>query len=317
MISPAPPTSPTCWCAAACAPSRPSACPPRPLAEEVDAVVVALKSRTIPAPEAVAQSLAALAWLKAGRLPADLLQVLLDLRLDAEGQHRPRHRRADGRARRPDFTIACPAFPENGRTICRGYLFVGDVLLSESGMKDHPLTPDDRRQSRARAAGADAGARWASSATTRWPRARRRCASGSRSCSSEGVGIAIVDALAEADLALHRRGLCRPAAGDGGLRRGPRHRARASSPRRPARACRHGRGAAARGGSCRRPVGQLLGRHQRPGRALDAVAATRLPHRSAASSRRGSRSRSEALAWADARVRSEPVLIYATARRTR
>ena len=41
----------------------------------------------------------------------------------------------------PDFTIACPAFPENGRTICRGYLFVGDVLLSESGMQDHPLTP--------------------------------------------------------------------------------------------------------------------------------------------------------------------------------
>ncbi len=40
-----------------------------------------------------------------------------------------------------DFTIACPAFPEAGRTICRGYLFVGDVLLSESGMKDHPLTP--------------------------------------------------------------------------------------------------------------------------------------------------------------------------------
>ena len=40
-----------------------------------------------------------------------------------------------------DFTIACPAFPETGRTICHGYLFVGDQLLSESGMKDHPLTP--------------------------------------------------------------------------------------------------------------------------------------------------------------------------------
>ena len=40
-----------------------------------------------------------------------------------------------------DFTIACPAFPENGRTIFRGYLFVGDVPLNESGMKDHPLTP--------------------------------------------------------------------------------------------------------------------------------------------------------------------------------
>ena len=40
-----------------------------------------------------------------------------------------------------DFTLFCPAFPENGRTIYLGYLFVGDVLLSESGMRDHPLTP--------------------------------------------------------------------------------------------------------------------------------------------------------------------------------
>ena len=40
-----------------------------------------------------------------------------------------------------DFTIACPAFPANGRTIFKGYLFVGDVLLSESGMRNHPLTP--------------------------------------------------------------------------------------------------------------------------------------------------------------------------------
>jgi uncharacterized protein YgbK (DUF1537 family) len=40
-----------------------------------------------------------------------------------------------------DFTIACPAFPENGRTICYGYLFVGEQLLSESGMRNHPLTP--------------------------------------------------------------------------------------------------------------------------------------------------------------------------------
>src|SRR5690606_24321884 len=39
------------------------------------------------------------------------------------------------------FTIACPAFPENGRTIFNGYLFVGDMLLEESGMRHHPLTP--------------------------------------------------------------------------------------------------------------------------------------------------------------------------------
>jgi uncharacterized protein YgbK (DUF1537 family) len=40
-----------------------------------------------------------------------------------------------------DFTVVCPAFPENGRTVYRGHLFVGDQLLSDSGMREHPLTP--------------------------------------------------------------------------------------------------------------------------------------------------------------------------------
>ncbi|MGE0612799.1 MAG: 3-oxo-tetronate kinase, partial [Hyphomicrobiales bacterium] len=40
-----------------------------------------------------------------------------------------------------DFAVICPAFPAAGRTIYRGHLFVGDVLLSDSGMRDHPLTP--------------------------------------------------------------------------------------------------------------------------------------------------------------------------------
>src|SRR5213079_1365472 len=44
-------------------------------------------------------------------------------------------------ALKSDFTIATPAFPDNGRTVFRGYLFVGDVLLHESGMQSHPLTP--------------------------------------------------------------------------------------------------------------------------------------------------------------------------------
>ncbi len=40
-----------------------------------------------------------------------------------------------------DFTIATPAFPDNQRTVFKGHLFVGDVLLSDSGMRNHPLTP--------------------------------------------------------------------------------------------------------------------------------------------------------------------------------
>ena len=37
--------------------------------------------------------------------------------------------------------IYCPAFPENGRTIFFGHLFVGDILLSDSHMRHHPLNP--------------------------------------------------------------------------------------------------------------------------------------------------------------------------------
>jgi 3-dehydrotetronate 4-kinase len=107
---------------------------------EAEAVVVALKSRTIPARDAVAQSLATLEWLQQAGARQILFKYcstfdstdagnigpVADALLDALGD---------------DFTVFCPAFPENGRTIYRGYLFVGDVLLSESGMRDHPLTP--------------------------------------------------------------------------------------------------------------------------------------------------------------------------------
>jgi uncharacterized protein YgbK (DUF1537 family) len=59
----------------------------------------------------------------------------------ARRQHRPGGRSADGGAGHRDFTIATPAFPDNGRTVFKGHLFVGDVLLNESGMQNHPLTP--------------------------------------------------------------------------------------------------------------------------------------------------------------------------------
>lgn len=107
---------------------------------DADAIVVALKSRTIAPEDAVAQSLAALDWLRrAGArqfffkycstfdsTPQGNIGPVAEAMLDTLGA---------------DFTIHCPAFPENGRTICYGYLFVGDVLLSESGMREHPLTP--------------------------------------------------------------------------------------------------------------------------------------------------------------------------------
>lgn len=107
---------------------------------EADAVVVALKSRTIPVNEAVADSIAAAKFLLADgaqqlffkycstfdSTPEGNIGPVADALLDLLGA---------------DLAFACPAFPKNGRTVYRGHLFVGPALLSESPMKDHPLTP--------------------------------------------------------------------------------------------------------------------------------------------------------------------------------
>ena len=107
---------------------------------EADAVVVALKSRTIPAAEAVAQSLAACRWLKAHGAKQIFFKYCSTFDSTDQGNIGPV---ADALLAelKADFTIACPAFPENGRTIYLGHLFVGTELLSDSAMKNHPLTP--------------------------------------------------------------------------------------------------------------------------------------------------------------------------------
>jgi 3-dehydrotetronate 4-kinase len=107
---------------------------------EADAIVVALKSRTIPADDAVRQSLEALEWLRAQGCKQFIFKYCSTFDSTDQGNIGPV---ADALldALKDDFTIACPAFPENGRTIFRGNLFVGDVLLNESGMENHPLTP--------------------------------------------------------------------------------------------------------------------------------------------------------------------------------
>jgi uncharacterized protein YgbK (DUF1537 family) len=284
--------------------------PAAPLDRQVDAVVVALKSRTIPASEAVAQSLAALAWLKAAgckqiyfkycstfdSTPKGNIGPVTDALMDALGT---------------DFTIACPAFPEAGRTICRGYLFVGDVLLSESGMKDHPLTPmRDANLVRvlqaqtARKVGLiryDTLAQGAAALRARIAALRR-----------DGVGVAVCDALSEADLSCIAEGCAElplVTAGSGvGLGIALEH-ARAGRlghaataavlPRVPGHA-------AVLSGSCSVATnGQvaLWMQARRPALRID-------PLQLAA----GQPVVREALDWADVRVRSEPVLIYATAK---
>jgi uncharacterized protein YgbK (DUF1537 family) len=108
--------------------------------KDVDAVVISLKSRTQETAAAVADSLSALRWLQShdcrqyyfkycstfDSTDRGNIGPVTDALLDALGE---------------SFTIACPSLPVNGRTVYNGYLFVNGVLLNESGMRHHPLTP--------------------------------------------------------------------------------------------------------------------------------------------------------------------------------
>lgn len=108
--------------------------------DDADALVIALKSRTIPKADAVRKSLEALAWLQARGARQILFKYCSTFDSTDEGNIGP-VTEALMAAMGAEFTIACPAFPENGRTIYWGHLFVGDRLLSESSMRHHPLTP--------------------------------------------------------------------------------------------------------------------------------------------------------------------------------
>lgn len=114
--------------------------PKHPLDADVDAVVVALKSRTTPGADAIAESLAALAWLQSQGASQIYFKYCSTFDSTPEGNIGP-VTEALMDALKTDFTIATPAFPDNKRTVFKGYLFVGDVLLNESGMQNHPLTP--------------------------------------------------------------------------------------------------------------------------------------------------------------------------------
>lgn len=114
--------------------------PQGPPPDDADAVVVALKSRTSPVENAVAESLAALRWLQQAGCRQFYFKYCSTFDSTPRGNIGP-VAEALMQALDTDFTIACPAFPANGRTLYQGHLFVGDGLLSESGMRNHPLTP--------------------------------------------------------------------------------------------------------------------------------------------------------------------------------
>ena len=107
---------------------------------DADAVVVALKSRTIPAADAVAQSLEALRWLRAAGAQQIYFKYCSTFDSTPKGNIGP-VTEALMDALGTGLTIATPAFPDNGRTVFKGHLFVGEQLLSDSGMRHHPLTP--------------------------------------------------------------------------------------------------------------------------------------------------------------------------------
>ncbi|HUC16294.1 MAG TPA: 3-oxo-tetronate kinase [Acetobacteraceae bacterium] len=107
---------------------------------DYDAVVVSLKSRTAPVDFACAQSLAALAWLRATGCQQFFFKYCSTFDSTDQGNIGPV---ADAllQALGARFALACPAFPANARSVYQGHLFVGAKLLSESGMENHPLTP--------------------------------------------------------------------------------------------------------------------------------------------------------------------------------
>ncbi|WP_421780244.1 3-oxo-tetronate kinase [Kiloniella litopenaei] len=116
---------------------EPNADTPAPNAE---AVVVALKSRTNNAQEAISMTISSCKWLQSHGAKQIFFKYCSTFDSTDQGNIGPvtdalmKHLECSS-------TIACPAFPENRRTVYHGYLFVNDGLLSESSLRNHPLTP--------------------------------------------------------------------------------------------------------------------------------------------------------------------------------
>ncbi len=271
-----------------------------------DAVVVALKSRTIEPAEAVAQSLQALRWLRANGAQQIYFKVCSTFDSTDRGNIGPVSE-ALMDALGCDFTIACPAFPANGRTVYKGYLFTGDLLLSEGSMRDHPLTPMTdpslvrgmQRQCRRRVGLIEhAVVRRGSEAITQRIAQLR----------AEGVGIAIVDALDDGDLhAMGRAFALLPVltAGSGVAIGLPANFGIAPAAGAAELPSAHG-ALAIVSGSCsaasNAQVAAFLARHPGRGFAID-------PLRLAA----GEDLAAAALDWATPQLGDEPLLVYATA----
>jgi uncharacterized protein YgbK (DUF1537 family) len=279
---------------------------------QADAIVVALKSRTVPTAEAVEQSLAALLWLQAQGVEQIYFKYCSTFDSTPKGNIGPVTEALLDALHGPGkgFTIACPAFPVNQRTVFKGHLFVGDVLLSDSGMRQHPLTPmTDANLVRVMQAqtGRKVGL-VAQDVVAAGPRAiRERFAA----LQAEGVGVAVVDAVSNDDLMLIGQALAGMpliTAGSGiaiGLPQNwPQLRARGDGVRTDALPPARGLQAVVSGSCSVATNSQVLHFQQsgRPSLAIDPLAIAA-----------GEDVASQALAWAEPRLTTGPVLLYATA----
>ncbi len=173
--------------------------PPADLSlSDVDAVVVALKSRSIAAADAVAQSRAARDWLTGQGARHILFKICSTFDSTDAGNIGPvtDAMRADAGA---GIVVVTPAFPETGRTVYFGHLFVGRVPLNESPLKDHPLNPmHDANLVRvlARQSAAPVGLVDLASVSDGADAIRARL----QVLAADGVGAAIVDAVFDRDL---------------------------------------------------------------------------------------------------------------------
>ncbi|MEO1316916.1 MAG: four-carbon acid sugar kinase family protein, partial [Pseudomonadota bacterium] len=165
-----------------------------------DAVVVALKSRTAPLAEAIADSVESWRWCAAAGATRCYFKYCSTFDSTAEGNIGPVAEAlmvATGATR----TLYTPAFPENGRSIYMGKLFVGQMLLSESGMRNHPLTPmTDADLPRTLAPQLSEGAR---TGLVPWPTVRAGAAAVAAELDrleSAGIAHVVVDALDQSDL---------------------------------------------------------------------------------------------------------------------
>jgi uncharacterized protein YgbK (DUF1537 family) len=279
--------------------------PPGRLDASVDAVVVALKSRTIAPAAAVAQSLAALHWLQGQGARQIYFKYCSTFDSTAQGNIGP-VTEALMDAMGCDFTIATPAFPDSQRTVFKGYLFAGDGLLSESGMQNHPLTPMTD-PNLVRVLQAQAGRRVGlidyrvvakGAAAIRERMAQLR---------SEGVGLAIVDALSNDDLLRLGPALADlplVTAGSGVAIGLPANFGLAPSSIASALPAAHGLQAIV-SGSCSLATNRQVANFIAAGRPALAIDPLQIAS--------GIDVVAQALAWAEARLREGPVLVYSTA----